>query len=125
MSGKDIVPPFELCKCIPAGEFDNSTMIWEETIDEIYRVKLKIRGKDDKSYANWIKKVNIYPAPMLQEIFSVLPKQDEHENKITICTFGVKREWEIGYTYNGIICNDRNLADAALRLWLKIQKGKE
>lgn len=120
MSEIDIVPPFELCKRIPAEEFDNSTLIWEEKIDEISRVTLKIRGKDDKPWGNWIKKVNIYPAPTLQEILSVLPEGVQVRMR---SSKSGERHYQV-YHYSAAQWTNRPAA-AALRLWLKIQGGKE
>ena len=45
---ESIVPPLELCKQIPAGEFEDSALVWRERIGNISRDdRLKVREAED------------------------------------------------------------------------------
>ena len=60
---KDIVPPLELCKLIPAGAFEDSALVWRERIGQISRDdRVKIREPEDISYKNEFVEVNYFPA---------------------------------------------------------------
>lgn len=65
---KDIVPPLELCKQIPAGEFEKSVLVWRERIGNISRDdRVKVREPEDISYKVESAEVNYFPAPTLAE----------------------------------------------------------
>lgn len=120
---EDIVPPLELCKLIPDGEFEDSALVWFmwEQADG------KLTG-------------NVVPREMKDQFASVLPallavlKRDvpsptlaEIMDAIPVCNMQHEEDWligarENGHTYSGK--DDTNPANAALRLWLKL-KGIE
>ena len=124
---KDIVPPLELCKQIPAAEFEDSVLVWRERIGNISRDdRVKIREPADISYKVESAEVNYFPAPTLAEIFKVLPETiDTPEDEFCVLSLMPSRDddeedmfW-IGY--NNTNEEDANPAAAALRLWLKVK----
>lgn len=123
-----LVPPLELCKKIPAGEFEDSFFVW--VVNGDYEPKFKVV---DKRHYPFIPEngASLYPAPTLQEIMEALPPYGKNEKILACCVpdwadfnarvFG--ENWRVGYTGNCSI-NDKNPATAALKLWLKL-KGIE
>ena len=128
---KDIVPPLELCEQIPAGEFEDSVLVWRERIGNISRDdRVKIREPEDISYKVESAEVNYFPAPTLAEIFRVLPETiDTPEDEFCVLSLMPSRDddeedmfW-IGY--NNTNGKDANPATAALRLWLAMREEEE
>lgn len=132
---KDIVPPLELCKKIPAGEFEDSALMCEATLGMASRQVLDIRIIPRQKITNnpYVdrklgREYYIYPAPTLQEIMAELPPYAKNEKILACCVpdwadfsarvFG--ESWRVGYTGNCSI-NDKNPATAALKLWLKME----
>ena len=109
---KSIVPPLELCKQIPAGEFEDSALVW-----------CRVRGEDvvcEREHWVGVFGMSPVPAPTLEEILEELDKRDRYENKLKICPVFPGGEWSIGYSYKGLE-KDFDLTAAALRLWFKIK----
>ena len=70
---ESIVPPLELCRMIPAGEFEDSVLTWRERIGNISRdERVKIREEEDISYKVESATVNYFPAPTLEEILEAI-----------------------------------------------------
>lgn len=126
MKIEDLVPPLDLCKLIPQGEFENSALVWRvpncsfPLEDEFYGIHE--RGKCE----SWMKEKQI-PAPTLQEILEDLPHDDAYNDLLVGYSAKVDKftGWHI--YYNGDRkrhCYDQNAANAALKLWLK-NKGIE
>lgn len=124
MTLEDLVPPLELCKRIPAGEFGESALVYtlvgarcrEGEVFDIIVVTTRERGK----------KVNIQaPAPTLEEILKELAW-------VTLCDHindaGERDYWCLIASLEDFSSimeeHDNNPAAAALRLWLKV-KGME
>mgnify|MGYP003293333630 CR=1 FL=1 len=113
---EDLVPPLELCKKIPAGEFEDSVLAWmgNQTFENII-----VRDVDlSKTFTPSILKT-VVPAPTAGEImkklnYSVL---ECLANKSFVChlRFGNHRYKR---------CQGNNSATAALKLWLNL-KGIE
>ena len=112
-----IVASLELCKLIPAGEFEDTALVWRERIGNISRDdRVKIREPEDISYKVESTEINYFPAPTLVEILKKIPdcveiirmKEHNHCMKAT----GLP------------LVHESSLADCALRLWLKL-KGIE
>ncbi len=112
-----IVASLELCKLIPAGEFEDTALVWRERIGNISRDdRVKIREPEDISYKVESTEVNYFPAPTLVEILKKIPdcvevirmKEHNHCMKAT----GLP------------LVHESSLADCALRLWLMV-KGIE
>lgn len=112
-----IVASLELCKQIPAGEFNDTALVWRERIGNFSRdVWVKIRAPEDISYKVESAEVNYYPAPTAEEI---MEKLDEpllwcRDDGIWRCSCNSIILFEKG----------KNASTAALRLWLKV-KGIE
>lgn len=67
MSNKleDLVPPLELCKKIPAGEFEDSALVWHDGYNPL--TKRNFTGVTFRPPIT-MKYYEEYPAPTLQEI---------------------------------------------------------
>lgn len=112
-----IVPSLELCKLIPAGEFEDTVLVWRERIGNISRdVWVKFRAPEDISYKVESAEVNYFPAPTAEEI---MEKLDEP-------TLWRSDDGKCRCFCNGHVSAQKGgtIADAALRLWLKV-KGIE
>lgn len=118
---ESIVPPLELCKLIPAGEFEDSVLVWD----------IHGHGKFDKWHVE--KRVNRsvrfgdygimspphadIPAPTLAEILAKLPEGVQMRMRTAR---NRERHFQIyHYSYE----TWTNLpAAAALRLWLRVRR---
>lgn len=108
---KSIVPPLELCKRIPAGEFEDSVLMWRERIGNISRdERVKIREPEDISYKVESATVNYFPAPTLEEIL------DDLFFTAVFCKGGI---WIIDRFYEY-----PTESEEALRLWLTVKGVK-
>jgi hypothetical protein len=142
---KDLVPPIELCRKIPAGEFAGSPFVWVEewAYDEIDGEKVEcfiylelssgymvVNPKPTKEVAEEIFNTTgkrpvraITPAPTLEEILQELVNLSVY--RLNVCkSWG---EWHIDcYDDERLIEKDsvKNIATAALKLWLNL-KGIE
>ena len=115
---ESLVPPLDLCKQIPAGEFENSALSWYKT-GQYYVFPRKRFGKQ----------YQVAPAPTLQEILNELPKYNENEVTLACVPsflpgdkgriFG--EAWSVGYTAKSSV-TDATPATAALKLWLELNK---
>ena len=116
MKLEDLVPPLELCKLIPKGEFEDSAFQWQEaTIKGNVSVDIIQHYPLEWGHPEWAK---LYPAPTLEEIIKKLPIG-------TACGKGHHGEIWLGYSYNRkYACQEQEGATAALKLWLKL-KGIE
>lgn len=153
MNFEDLVPPVELCKLIPAGEFEDSVFIWDNSeqygfwdgedkngnhiggwgkLPAIgWRVRKNFSERCRKRMKETGAKVDCYPAPTLQEILATLPPYGKNEQILACCVpdwadFEARvfgEHWRVGYTGDCSI-NDKDPATAALKLWLKL-KGIE
>ena len=116
-----IVPPLELCKKIPSGEFEDSALVWE-TYYSKYSIKpVVIDRKTSESTPHEFVE-NVYPAPTLEETitslltYGWLVKIDCRIQLDTLIEFYSEKQskTEFGNT----------ASETALRLWLKV-KGIE
>ena len=111
---KDLVPPLELCKKIPAGEFENSALIWFFDGKNWWVNAPEFDAQPEKEY----------PAPTLAEIMLAI---DEAGGVCPECYY-LENTWKIDcrdklFNYEELIEaeDEYNPADAALRLWLKVK----
>ena len=132
---KDIVPPLELCKQIPAGEFEDSVLVWlywakdESSFGNVVPRILKDQFSSILPGLGAVLKAEV-PAPTLAEIFKVLPETiDTPEDEFCVLSLMPSRDddeedmfW-IGY--NNTNGKDANPATAALRLWLAMREEEE
>lgn len=114
---KSIVPPLELCKKIPAGEFEDTALVWKERTGNIFRDdRVKIREPEDISYKVESAEVNYFPAPTAGEIMAKLDTP-------SLWHRGTGR-WYCMCKEHVMVEAGENTSDAALRLWLRV-KGIE
>jgi hypothetical protein len=122
MTLEKLVPPLELCKLIPAGEFEKSVFIWME-VEASATMEKTWSLMQGTPYARQRPNRKI-PAPTLQEIMEVLPHDDAYNDLLIGYSGKVDKltGWHI--YYNGDRnrhCYDQSAATAALRLWLKLK----
>ena len=115
-----LVPPLELCKKIPAGEFEDSALVWINT--DLKGMTVFVSSKVVMDVL-----AEKYPAPTLQEIMVELCNYTPY--CIKVCESF--KEWHIEcciaqeYGERYISADSvANPATAALKLWLKM-KGIE
>ena len=100
---KDLVPPLELCKMIPAGHFADSALVWAHNGGMVVE-----RTPDAVTLGR-------PPAPTLAEIL-------EADHRITLSRSHNGRLWVAEAWIDGVWTarNAINPATAALRLWLDV-----
>ena len=117
---KSIVPPLELCKLIPAGEFEDSALVW--VYDDVVGFLCRTSGCEQIHKKEWQLEHNhprkiairrksgheIYPAPTLEEILE---------------SIGGVETWDT-MTIARITNGKQNLTTNALKRWLEV-KGIE
>lgn len=110
----DLVPPLDLCKRIPAGEFADSVLVFVYGGDISEKgIIITRRHIESGEYVPWS---NMSPAPTLAEILEKLPSHYKvrmkysRDDKLVFSVFG-----------GGIIESDMNAASAALKVWLKLE----
>ena len=117
-----IVAGLELCKQIPAGEFEDSALVWRERIGNFSRDNwVKFRAPEDISYKVESAEVNYFPAPTLAEIRRELRNLSVNviDGAITVsCRIDPEK------TLSETARDDNDVTAAALRLWLRV-KGIE
>lgn len=134
---ESIVPPLELCKQIPAGEFEDSALVW--VYDDVVEFLCRTSGCEQIHKKEWQLEHNhprkiairrkcgqeIYPAPTLEETMTSLRNYAGWLLKID-SRFGLKTFVELySRTSNKYYAEyDPSACAAALRLWLKL-KGIE
>jgi hypothetical protein len=112
MKLEELVPPLELCKLIPEGEFEDSALMWIE-------VEIPQEDKKEWRVANATKPILAchnpkHPAPTLQEILEDLPQGVElSRDSEWFCSLDMTNEYY-----------EKTPATAALKVWLKL-KGIE
>ena len=130
---ESIVASLELCKLIPAGEFEDSALVWvyEDVVEFLCRTSgcEQIHKKEWQLDHNHPRKIairrkcgqEIYPAPTLAEIWREL--RNLSVNKIDGVLM-LSCEINPDETFYETARDDNNVTTAALRLWLRV-KGIE
>ena len=123
-----IVPPLELCKQIPAGEFEDSALVW--VYDDVVGFLCRTSGCEQIHKKEWQLEHNhprkiairrksgqeIYPAPTAEEIMEKLDTPSLwHRGTGT---------WHCICKEHVMVEKGKNASEAALRLWLRV-KGIE
>ena len=117
---ESIVPPLELCKYIPAGELEDSALVW--VYDDVVGFLCRTSGCEQIHKKEWQLEHNhprkiairrksgheIFPAPTLAEILE---------------SIGEVETWDT-MTMNRITNGKQNLTTNALKRWFKV-KGIE
>lgn len=128
---ESLVPPVELCKLIPAGEFEDSAHAW--VLSNVVGFVCRTSGCEQVSGQQWQlirsnasriirarkRGEQIYPAPTLEEIMAELPAT-------TVCGKEHHSDWYVSHWRIGCVedTERKGAATAALKLWLKL-KGIE
>ena len=117
---ESIVPSLELCKNIPAGEFEDSALVWvyDDVVGFLCRTSgcEQIHKKEWQLAHNHPRKIairrksghEIYPAPTLEEVLEAIGKVEN---------------WDTATITRPIGVNAR-IIDTALKRWFKV-KGIE
>ena len=117
---ENLVPPLELCKQIPAGEFEDAALVW--VYDDVVGFLCRTSGCEQIHKKEWQLEHNhprkiairrksgheIYPAPTLAEILE---------------SIGEVETWDTMTIYR-ITNGKQNLTTTALKRWFKV-KGIE
>lgn len=117
---ENLVPPLELCKQIPEGEFEDSALVW--VYDDVVGFLCRTSGCEQIHKKEWQLEHNhprkiairrksgheIYPAPTLAEILE---------------SIGEVETWDT-MTMTRITNGKQNLTTNALKQWLEV-KGIE
>lgn len=136
MEIKELVPPLELCKLIPQGEFADSAFIWDKTTSigfwdgedkdgnqiggfgKIPHTKYRLRQNYSERCRKHLKDqditLDVFPAPTMQEIMASMTYCRVY--KKTSNFYVAVKEKDRQVSFSG--------ATAALKLWLKL-KGIE
>lgn len=118
MNLQDLVPPLELCKLIPKGEFEDSALLWFSNYHfggwHIEKRELAAAFTDNGE---------LYPAPTLQEIlkkFVVWDMKDKNNESKGSVISGLAEN----YGVNNVVTKWYPIpktAEEALELWLKLK----
>lgn len=126
---EDIVPPFELCKQIPAWAFADSVLMWcraDEICDD-GGVEITARSALDCCDGVYDE---VFPAPALAEIWNELPTVWNNRFLVMLDVTNRGKGHQIGYARlidgvldsDGDFCTqDLNPAIAALWLWFRVK----
>ena len=117
MKFRDLVPPLELCKKIPAGEFKDSAFNW---FSNNYFGGWNVERRQMTYF--FTDNGELYPAPTLQEILEELHKLQE--DVFLKWSETAYNEWLVdAYTHNvnNHQAHDKNPATAALKVWLELK----
>ena len=112
---ESIVPSFELCKFIPAGEFDDSWLVWRDDNINHY-VHLKFNDPEYISHKDESEEVNYFPAPTAGEVMSKLVTPSLWRS--------VTGRWHCMCKEHVMVMGGKTASEAALRMWLRV-KGIE
>lgn len=119
----ELVPPLELCKLIPAGEFEETVLVWRvpnssfPLENEFYEIHERDKCE------SWMKDKQI-PAPTFDEILDELHKCQEdvfvkwseiayHEWLVNAYSHGRNEDYQ---------AHDESKSTAALKVWLKVKE---
>lgn len=104
---EELVPSLELCKMIPAGEFEDSCFVWVNGLD-----------KEPKPICRpWDKKSTAAPAPTLQEILLDLPNWSD------LTVDFVNPQISLRFKGKDMKLNPSPAAEA-LKIWLALKEAK-
>lgn len=115
-----IVPSLRLCKKIPAGEFEDSALVWE-TYSSKYSIEPVVIDRENSESTPHEFVENVYPAPTLEEILDALKDITE---KPSVYYGKLTKTWVCDSMEYLTPIKDKKAVNAALRIWLKL-KGVE
>ena len=115
---ESIVPPLELCKQIPEGEFEDSALVWEKSekyfqATEIIDYEYKVVARDESKGG--------FPAPTLEEIITKLPHKYK-DGRFSVGDNYIEYDTYDGFLVDGTdFCSEpEGFAAAAIRLWFMV-----
>ena len=115
---ESIVPPVELCKLIPEGEFKDSALVWEKSekyfqATEIIDYEYKVVARDESKGG--------FPAPTLEEIINELPHKYK-DGRFSVGDNYIEYDTYDGFLVDGTdFCSEpEGFAAAAIRLWFMV-----
>lgn len=97
---ENLIPPLELCKQIPAGEFEDSALAWYN----FHGVPI-LRWRDNLEKLDGVRPI---PAPTLEEVLEAIGKVEN---------------WDTATITRPIGVNTR-IVDTALKRWFKVKGVK-
>lgn len=126
---KSIVPPVELCRMIPAGEFGDSTLVYRfdhqqagkmfpETNEDERFFYVEEREMVEFAQRNMVNPPPMFPAPTLEEIrrklrnLSIVPGDE---------VIHVECKIDPETHVSEIAVNENDVTAAALRIWFKVK----
>lgn len=107
---EDLVPPLELCRKIPEGCFENSALVW------------RWNGNNGAIFERDGFPQEKYPAPTLLEIMDELARMEVCPSLIAILPVTGKVVYSISAGVNLMCKQGNNPAEAALKVWLELNK---
>lgn len=133
-----IVPLVDLCKQIPAGEFEDSVLVWRDHSCRGYHVSERFAGEtsdcrgeqkfDCVGNAGLIVMKATLPAPTLEEIATATPGGvivNFAEQYVESCKYDSNGESMHEYWTAEEWSESRNAAAAALRLWFRVREAEK
>ena len=126
---ESLVPPLELCKLIPAGEFEDAAVAWihADVVGFVCRTSgcEQVAGKEWQLIRSNASRVirarkrgeEIYPAPMLEEIMGAMPYCQIYRRKNGSFVGCYDTRWDQKVS-------GETGSMAALKMWLKLKRGK-
>jgi hypothetical protein len=121
---KDLVPPLELCKLIPAGEFADSVFIWGYSCDK-RNTEPFVDERDCVEHCrkSMVNAPPMFPAPTFDEILDELHKCQEdvfvkwsetayHGWLVNAYSHGKNEDYQV---------HDEKKTTAALKVWLQMK----
>lgn len=112
MTLETIVPPLSDCQRIPQGAFTDSALGWRKTKE--HKERFDVFPRECGECSQYSATSEVYPAPTLEEIMAEIPG---------VCTVKASNSC-IKHDDIDEVFHDKNLATAALRLWLRVKGGK-
>lgn len=126
---ESIVPPLDLCKMIPAGEFEDSALVYRfdhqqawkmfpETNEDERFFYVEEREMVEFAQRNMVNPPPMFPAPTLEEIrrklrnLSIVPGDD----LIHVSCKIDPENW-----VSAIAVNENDVTAAAIRLWFEVK----
>lgn len=136
---ESLVPPLDLCKLIPAGEFEDSAFIWDKTTSigfwdgedkdgnhiggfgkiphKNYRLRQNYSERTRKHIKDQDIELDVFPAPTLEEIMVAMPYCQiyRRKNGSFVGCYDTRWDQKVSGETGSV---------AALKMWLKL-KGIE
>lgn len=116
---EQLVPPFELCRKIPADAFNDTALVWKTYYRGMY-----VTVRERNIWDNWFREKHerpIVPAPTAQEILEAIP--DYHLWKDVGHAFRFFTRGGNGTA--GIVSKPSRFPEMLLSVWLTVRRMEE